>query len=377
MKNRIYLDNNASTQLDSRVLEVLKNEVEEYWGNPSSVHAFGQTSRKRLIQARDSIASYFKVRPSEIIFTSGGTEGLNMVLRGLLESSPGAHVITSSVEHSAVYATIKLLEASGVQAAYLSPGLWGAVTPEAVQKALRPNTRLIALMAANNETGVLTDIDAIAEIAHRARVPFLVDGVALLGKEPFTIPLGISAMCFSGHKIHAPKGIGAAFIRQTLKLRPFISGGDQEYGRRGGTENMPGIIALAKAIALLQDELPNASLRMTHLRDQFEREVMGKLSGVIVNGQGPRVSNASNLSFEGVDGEDLLTSLDLEGIAISHGSACSSGALEPSRILLNMGIPPSIAQSSIRVSLSRFTTQKEIDTAVDAVVRLVAKMRSF
>ncbi len=372
---QIYLDNNATTQIDVRVREAMESELREFYGNPSSVHSFGQACRKRLTQARHSIASFLQVKANELVFTSGGTESLNMVIRGLVEAAAPCHVISSSVEHSAVYSTLKLLEESGAKVDFIPPGLSGAVTPAAVKAALRPNTRLISLMAVNNETGVKTDIEGIAEIAKEAKVPFLVDGVALLGKELFTIPSGVSAMCFSGHKFHAPKGIGLAFIRNSLKLRPLITGGDQEYGRRGGTENIPGIIAMAKAIELLSTELPQAEERMEMLRDRLESELMQRLDGVSINGKGPRVVNTSNLSFEGVEGETLLTTLDLEGIAVSHGSACSSGALEPSRILLNMGIDPKIAQSSIRFSLSRFTTLEEINSCIDVVVRLIIKMR--
>lgn len=376
MNPKIYLDNNASTQLDPQVIEVIKMALQSF-GNPSSVHSFGQESRKRLSQARYSIASFFQVKPNEIIFTSGGTEALNMVINGVLDASPKGHVITSSVEHSAVYSTIKQQERTGHQATFLSSGLWGAVTADAVRAALQPNTRLIALMAVNNETGVKADIDAIAEVAHEARIPFLVDGVALLGKELFSIPKGVSAMCFSGHKLHAPKGIGLAFVRHSLKLHPQITGGDQEFGRRGGTENMLGILALEKAIQLLSTELPAASNTMRMLRDRLESGLKHNLSGVTVNGQGPRIANTSNLSFDGIEGETLLTSLDMEGIAVSHGSACASGALEPSRILLNMGIPSDAAASSIRFSLSRFTTEAEIDSCISCVSRLVDRFRSL
>lgn len=363
--------------IDPRVLEVIENELRSHYGNPSSVHSFGQESRKRLTHARHSIASSLNVKPNEIIFTSGGTEALNMVIRGLLETSSKAHVITSSVEHSAVYGTLKQLNENGVTATFLPVGLMGAVTPDAVKAAIKPNTRLIALMAVNNETGVKTDIEGIAEKALEARIPFLVDGVALLGKEQFSIPKGVSAMCFSGHKLHAPKGIGFAFIRHSLKLASLISGGDQEYGRRGGTENMPGIIALEKAIQLLSTELPAASKHMQQLRDRLQDSLMSQLSGVTINGTGPRVVNTVNLSFSGVEGETLLTSLDMEGIAVSHGSACASGALEPSRILLNMGIPQEVAGASIRFSLSRFTTQEEIDRCIEVIVRLVDRFRKI
>lgn len=372
---RIYLDNNASTPIDARVLAAIEEDLRINYGNPSSIHALGQECKKRLTQARHAIAAFFQVKPSDLIFTSNGTEAINMVIRGLLEPASSGHILTSSVEHSAVYATVKALESKTLHATYLSPGLYGAITPEAVQAALRPDTRLIALMAVNNETGVKTDIDAIAAIAEKARIPFLVDGIALLGKEPFTIPNGVSAICFSGHKLHAPKGIGFAIVRPHLKLSPLITGGEQESGRRGGTENSSGIIALAKAIEILQKELPDASVRMRKLRDKLENALLSHLPNVAVNGAGPRVVNTSNVSFAGIEGDLLLMRLDQEGVEVSHGSACASGALEPSRILLNMDMPMERARSSIRFSLSRMTTDAEIEAAIEIIIRLVRSLR--
>jgi cysteine desulfurase len=375
MPSKIYLDNNASTPLDPRVLAIIEEDLRNNYGNPSSSHSLGQESRKRLTQARHSIATYFKVKPSELVFTSGGTEAINMVIRGLFQSNPTGHIITSSVEHSCVYATVKAMEANGTQATFLSPGLWGAVTVDAVKAAIQSDTRLLAFMAVNNETGVKTDIEGIAALAEERGIPFLVDGVALLGKELFTIPTGVSAICFSGHKLHAPKGIGFAIIRKSLKLSPLLTGGNQENGHRGGTENITGIVALAKALELLKEELPQASQRMQKLRDYFEAELLSRLPNVHINGEGPRVVNTSDLSFDGVEGETLLAALDMEGVAASHGSACASGALEPSRILLNMGIPREQARSSVRFSLSRFTTAQEIEDCLEIVIRVVNRLR--
>lgn len=373
---KIYLDNSATTSIHPDVLDLVVSVLQNYLGNPSSAHHFGQESRKRLLQARQVVANYLGIKLHETIFTSGGTESINLIIRGLLEGKQQGHILTSSVEHASVYSTVKLMENSGHTATYLSPGLWGAIKPEAVRAAIQPNTQLIALMAVNNETGVKTDIPAIAAIAEEAKIPFLVDGVALLGKEVFTIPTGVSAMAFSGHKFHAPAGTGIAFIRSSLKLRPLISGGDQEFSRRGGTENLSGIIGMAEAIRLLND-LPSFSQRMSQLRDKLEKTLIQQLSEVYVNGEGPRIGNISNLAFAGIEGEVLLTTLDMEGIAVSHGSACSSGALEPSRILLNMGLPMERARSSIRFSLSRFTTEEEIDRCLSIVIRTVRRLRDI
>ncbi len=376
MKRRIYLDNNATTLVDGPVKDVILQLLEKPLGNPSSIHSFGKEARAILSQARNTIANHLKIKPEEIIFTSGGTESLNMVLRGVFGSNPLGHLITSSVEHAAVFSTAQHLQKIGTNVTYLNPGLWGAVTPDAVKNAIRSDTRLIALMAVNNETGVKTDVAAIASIAKEASIPFLVDGIALLGKEPFEIPEGVTAMAFSGHKIHAPSGIGIAWVHPSMKLSPLISGGDQEFGKRGGTENLPGVAAFAKAIELLDQELPEASLRMARLRDKFENALKQEVTGIFVNGEGPRISNTSNLAFEGVEGETLLMMLDIEGVAASHGSACASGALEPSRVLREMGISKERAASSVRFSLSRMTTEQEIDEAVKLILFAIDKLRA-
>lgn len=373
MKDRIYLDNNATTPIDPRVLKSVVTALEEDIGNPSSIHALGKASRARLSKARAVIAEYFGVRSNEIIFTANGTESINMGIRGICAGKTG-HIMTSNVEHSAVFSTVKDMESNGWQVSYLSAGLRGGITPEAVQEALRSDTRLIVLMAANNETGVKNDIESIAKIAQEARIPFIIDAVSLFGKELFDIPEGASMVCFSGHKIHAPKGIGFAIVRTSLKLKPFITGGDQEFSRRAGTENVPGAVGLAEAIRILDAEQPTAIERMKQLRDRFEGELIARLPHVRVNGTGPRVSNVTNLSFGNVDGEALLTTLDMAGMAVSHGSACASGALEPSRILLSMGIPMVQARSSLRFSLSRFTTVEEIDRAIEIVCNAVQRL---
>ncbi len=361
---RVYLDNNASTAVDPLVLQATILALQAGQGNPSSIHAEGQTSRQMLLSARQTIASALQVKSKEIIFTSGGTEGLNTILRGVFQSYPTGHIITSNAEHASVYNTAQQL---GADVTFLPAGLWGAVSPDAVKAALKPSTRLIALMAVNNETGVKTDIESIAAIAKEAGVFFLVDGVALLGKETFSIPDGVSAMCFSGHKLHAPKGVGFLVWRSRMKVPPLLTGGNQESGLRAGTENLAGIVGLATAVAMLKDVLPEATERMERLRDRLERGVLSRVPSAAVNGQGPRVVNTANISFGNREGEVLLMNLDRKGIAVSHGSACSSGALEPSRILLNMGIPPEHARSSIRFSLCRYTTEEEIDRCIEAV----------
>lgn len=374
MIKRIYLDHNASTPVDIRVLKAIVQELEEV-GNPSSIHFHGQKCRQRLDQCRQKIACFLGVKPYEIIFTSGGTEGANLLLHGVLQGNYTGHLITSNVEHSCIYQTTKELEKRGCEVSFLDAGRWGAVRPEVVKEAIRSSTRCMTFMAANNETGVKTDIEAIAALAKEARIPLIVDGVALLGKEKIVIPAGVSAMFFSGHKLHAPKGIGFVFCRSSLKLSPFLLGGHQEFNRRSGTENLPGIMGLTTAITLLEQEQEAGLLHMGKMRDKLEQGLQARLKDVVVNGLGPRIANTSNLSFLGVDGETLLIKLDRAGISVSHGSACSAGALEPSRVLANMGLSADQARSAIRFSISRFTTEEEIAQAIETIVEVVNHLR--
>lgn len=367
---RIYLDNNATTALDPRVLEAMLPELASTPSNPSSTHFFGKEARARLQKYRAQIAHYCKAKPEEILFTSGGTEAMNLLIRG----SAKGHVISTNTEHSCVYKTLQL---HGLEVDFLPSGLWGAVDPDQIRKALRPNTRFIILSAVNNETGVKIDLEAIAAIAEEAQVPLYVDGVALLGKEHLHIPRGVTAIGFSGHKCHGPKGTGFLFLRSGTSLDPLFTGGEQEFQKRAGTENLPGIAGLAKAIELLNTELPSAIKQMTALRDKLQTELQQRLDPVLINGIGPRISNTCNLSFPGVSGEDLLIALDMAGIAVSHGSACSSGALEPSRVLTEMGIPFPIARSAIRFSVSRMTTFAEIDYTIATLCEIIPKLRRF
>lgn len=371
----IYFDNNATTQLDPRVCDAVVHVLKNSFGNPSSIHSYGQEARGIVNKARRTVADFLGVKPAEIIFTSGGTEAINMALRGFIEDNSNFHILTSSVEHSSVFRTVSLLEKRGCTATFLNPGFYGAIRAEAVKEAIQHNTKMIVLTAVNSETGVKTDIDAIAAIAEEARIPFVVDGVQLLGKEPFSIPAGVAAMAFSSHKLHGPKGVGCLFVRSKLKLTPLLIGGEQEFGRRGGTENVAGIAGFAEAVSLLKNELNQAKKHMQHLRDRLERELKTRIPDIYVNGEGPRVANTTNLSFDGIEGETLLAKLDLLGLAVSHGSACSSGAIEPSRVLLNMGIPRLRASSAIRVSLSRFNREEEVDAAIELICDVVSKLR--
>ncbi len=358
---QIYLDNNATTPLDRRVADAMYHDLEP--ANPSSVHWYGREARNRLTKARRTIADVLGVLPSEIVFTSGGTEALCMVLRGLGKG----HILSSNLEHPAVFET--LMERG--HTTFLEPGPYGAPTPELVEGAIRSDTRLIALMAANNETGVKSDIEGIAAVAEAAQIPLLVDGVALIGKEPLTIPPGVSAMAFSGHKFHASKGVGFLVLRPHLRPTPLLTGGGQEGGRRPGTENLTGIVGMAKAVELLGEALPAAMVHMERLRDRLERGILERFPGATINGEGPRVCNTTNIAFGDLEAEGLMMNLDLAGVATSHGSACTSGSLEPSRILQNMGYSKQRAAASLRFSVSRMNTEEEIDRTLAILASVV------
>lgn len=339
--------------------------------NPSSVHWFGQQARHLLTNARATVASFFNARAEEIIFTSGGTESLNFLLRGLPKNG---HLITTSIEHAAIYKTLPFLN---LEVTLLPVGLYGAPLPQQVEEALRPNTSALIFSAANGETGVKIDLEAIASIAQKHSIPLFIDAVAFIGKEPFPLYPGISGVALSAHKFHGPKGIGALYLKSNLKLLPSLTGGNQENARRAGTENLAGVLGLAEAVRILMQQQPQITQTITELRTRFESALFSLLPDLTLNGEGPRISNTSNIAFHGVDGETLLMHLDLAGVAVSHGSACSSGALEPSRVLTNMGLSRKAARSSLRFSLSRLNTLEEVDRAIDIVADTVKKLRQI
>ena len=369
---RIYLDNNATTALDPRVFKAMAAEFTGPPSNPSSLHWFGQRARGLLQNARLKTAQFFQAKPEEILFTSGGTESVNFFLRGL--GSKG-HVVSTTIEHSCVYKTLQALEAKGLSVTYLSVNLWGAPLPEQIAEALRPDTQAIVLTAANTETGVKIDLEAIAKIAHDKGVPLFIDAVSFVGKEPFFLYPGISAVAISGHKFHAPKGIGALYLKSSCKIPPLLTGGSQEYMRRAGTENLAGILGLAEALEILSEKQTEITTHLNDLRLRFEHELKRSVPDLLIHGEGPRISNTSNIAFLGLDGETLLMQLDMAKIAVSHGSACASGAIEPSRILTQMGIDRKTARSSIRFSLSRMNTREEVDLALEKIGALVLKLR--
>jgi cysteine desulfurase len=376
MKNKIYLDNNATTALDPQVVKILETELRSPPSNPSSIHSFGREAKDKLQSARQSIANFFQVKPQEILFTSGGTESMNSLLRGLIDPARRPHIITSNIEHSCVEKTLQDLQEKGCRISFLPAESKGAVSCEQIQEAMTPETKYLVFGAANSETGVKHDIKAIANLALNHNTPLIVDAIGHFGKEPFPIYPGISGAGFSSHKFHGPKGSGFMFLRSTLKPRfsPLLLGGGQEYGLRSGTENLSAILGLAEAIVQVGKHLPSASLHMKKLRDDFEKIICDELPFVKINGTEERICNVSNLCFPGYDAETLCIQLDLHGIAASQGSACSSGSVEPSRVLTNMGLSQTLAKSSIRFSLSRMSTQEEMETAATILLGLVKKL---
>jgi cysteine desulfurase len=376
-KIRIYLDNNAATYIDPRIFDAYVHSLKNCWANPSSAHREGQRAKGLLAEARAKIAKVFDVPSQHIVFFSSATEALNTLIRGLLIPRPHSHVITSVTEHAAVWQCCKRFEKEGHSVSFLPTHSYGALAPQALQEAVRTNTTGICLMSVNNETGVLTDIQACASIAENHNIPFVVDGVAGLGKEPFTLFPGVSAACFSSYKIHGPCGVGFAVLNHGVSFQPLLEGGGQELGRRSGSENVCAIYACALAVELAFSEMKTAAAKMVYLRDRFEKTLSDKLSGIQINGDGPRVCNTSNIAFDGVNGEELLIQLDLAGVSASHGAACAAGALEPSRILLEMGFSRERAASSVRFSLSKFTTVSEIDQAVNDIVQAVQRQRTL
>lgn len=371
---RIYLDNNATTAVSPKVIEAMIEELSGPASNPSSIHSFGQKARQKLMRARETAANFFGCNLQDILFTSGGTEGMNILIRSAAQAFPKGQIITSTIEHSCVDLTLAQLAHEGWEIIALPPGEKGFVDASQVKEVLSENTRFIVLAAVNNETGVKCPIGAIGRLALKWEIPLLVDGVAWLGKESFTLHQGIAGIAFSAHKIHGPKGVGFAVVRSHLRLSPLLTGGPQEYGRRAGTENLAGIVGAAAALDELRAELPISTAHMSAMRDKLEKGLIEKC-GAIVNGTGERVCNTLNVSFPGIDGETLLIQLDQAGIAASHGSACSAGAMEPSRVLLNMGLPHERVGSSLRFSLSRYTSLEEIDFCIEATSQLLPALR--
>jgi cysteine desulfurase len=376
--SRIYLDNNATTPVLPKVFEAMRPYFGEHFGNASSIHHHGQETRAAVERARDSVALLLGCRPSEIVFTSGGTEGDNLAIAGL--TSPGDHIITSTIEHHAVLLACKHLEETGCEVAFLPVDGRGLVDPRDVKRALRRNTKLISIMLANNETGVLQPVEEIGKIAAEAEVHFHTDAVQAAGKIRIDVKqIGCHALSISGHKMHAPQGVGALYVRKGTRLQPLFYGGRHERSRRAGTENVPGIVGLGKAAELAMQGFERGDdKKMCALRDRLQQGILAQVEEAGVNGEGaPRVPNTSSIYFDHIEGESMVISLDLKGLAVSTGAACSSGAIEPSHVLIAMGLRADRARASIRFSLGKQNTEEEIDIALALVPETVARLREL
>lgn len=371
----LYLDHNATTPVRPEAASAMAECLEGPPGNPSSLHRFGRDAARARELARARVARAAGCEAEEVVFTSGGTEADNLALRGAL-SEGRRHLVTVATEHEAVLQTVEALEAGGMEATVLPVREDGRADPDDVAAALRRDTALVSVMAANNETGVLQPIDAIGRLCRDRGVLFHTDAVQLFGKLPFALrSLAVDLVSISSHKIGGPKGVGALCVKRGVALRPLVTGGSQERRLRPGTENLPGIVGFGKAAELADLELAREAPRLAALRDRLEQGVLRVAPGARVNGApSPRLPNTSNVSFPGLDGETLLMALDLEGVAVSTGAACNAGAAEPSHVLLAMGRSREEAGGSLRFSLGRTTQEAEIDETLDVLARVIARL---
>ena len=375
---RVYLDNNATTPLLPEVFEAMRPYFGERFGNASSIHHHGQETRAAVEDARESVADLLGCTAAEIVFTSGGTESDNLAIAGWVAA--GDHVITSSIEHHAVLHACKHLEKIGCEVTILSVDGRGLIDPSDVSRALRPNTKLISVMMANNETGMLQPVEEIGKIASGASVLFHTDAVQAAAKVQIDVrQIGCDALSISGHKIHAPQGVGALYVKKGTRIQPLFHGGRHERSRRAGTENVPGIVGLGKAAQVAKQALERGDgQKLAAMRDRLEQGILAQVDEAGVNGEGAaRVPNTTNIHFDHIEGESLVIALDLKGLAVSTGAACSSGAIEPSHVLIAMGLRPDQARASIRFSLGKQTTEADIDFALALVPETVARLREI
>jgi cysteine desulfurase len=378
---RYYFDHNATTPIDPQVLDAMMPALRDVSGNPSSIHGFGQDARLLIESARLQVAALLHCEPKEVVFTSGGTESDNLAILGAVRAAAGGrkHVVTTSNEHPAVLQTCRQLEREGVSVDYVPVGPNGVVDIAAVSAALRPETVLVSVMHANNELGTIQPIAAIAEAAHAVGALFHADAVQSAGKLPVDVDaLGVDLLTLSGHKIHAPKGVGALYVRKGVDVDSIQFGGRHERARRPGTENVPGIVGLGAACELAAQRLAAESSRQAAMRDRLERAVLSQIPGAWVNAAGsPRTPNTTNIGFGGIEGEPLLISLDLKGFAVSSGAACSSGAVEPSHVLLAIGLSREQARSCLRLSIGLGTAEEDVDRFLAVLPAVVERLRAL
>jgi cysteine desulfurase len=377
---RIYLDHNATTPLAPAVVDRMTGILRDEFGNPSSVHHFGQRAKAVIDEARSSVAALIGAEPAEVVFTGSGTEGDNVAIRGAaeaLESTGRKHLIVSAIEHEAVLNTAKALAKRGWAVTFLQVNETGIVSPETLRAAMSEQTAIVSVMHANNEIGTIQPIAELARIAHERKAIFHTDAVQSAGKIAIAVKtLGIDLLTISAHKFYGPKGVGALWIRRGLRLQSPITGGKQERGRRAGTENVAGIVGMGVAADLARTKMVAEGERLAILRDRLEEGVVATVTGTAINGaRDARVPNTTNISFDRTEAESLLIALDLEGIAVSTGSACSSGTLEPSHVLKAMGFPVHRTQNSIRFSLGAANTETDIDRVIGVLPGTVDKLR--
>jgi cysteine desulfurase len=379
---RIYFDHNATTPVDPAVADIISRVMVGEFGNASSVHHFGQRAKAILDEARSSVATLIAAEPSEVVFTSGGTESDNFALRGVaeaLEPTGRRHLIASSIEHEAVLVTLRALARRGWRTTLLSVDQSGIVNPQVLSDALTDDTAIVSVMHANNEIGTIQPVAELARIAHGRGALFHTDAVQSVGKIPVDVrALGLDLLSLSAHKFNGPKGVGALWIKRGARVTSIMTGGKHERSRRAGTENVPGIAGLGVAAELASKKLTTEAARLGALRNRLEEAILANVPGTAINGvREPRVPNTTNISFEAVEAESLLIALDLEGVAVSTGSACSSGTLEPSHVLRAMGLPSPRTQNSIRLSLGAGNTDAEVDFVVSKLPKIVEKLRSL
>jgi cysteine desulfurase len=379
---RVYMDSNATTPLLPEVLGAMSPYYLEQFGNASSIHHHGQQARAAVERARESVAKLLNCRAAEIVFTSGGTESDNLALFGLLYPHDGEsiHVITSTIEHHAVLNAFKALEERGVEVTYVDVDQSGRIHPDSIQAALRPDTRLVSIMMANNETGVLQPVEEIGELAKEHGILFHTDAVQAAAKVPIDVnKIGCHALSISGHKMHAPQGVGALYVRKGILIHPMLVGGNHERQRRAGTENLAGIVGLGKAADIALDSFANGSIsRIAAMRDRLESNILSQIEDTGLNGEDvPRVPNTTNIHIDHIEGEALVIALDLKGLAVSTGAACSSGAIEPSHVLTAMGLRPAQSRSSIRFSFGKHNSEADVDFALSILPETVARLREL
>ena len=378
---KVYLDNNATTKVDEEVVKAMIPYFSEYYGNPFSLHLFGNETGLAVTQARQTIADILKAKPNEIIFTASGSEADNLAIRGIAKAYKhrGKHIITSTIEHPAVKNTFMDLMEDGFEITMVPVDENGVMIMDEFKKALREDTILVSVMHANNEVGSFQPIEEIAKITKERKIIFHVDAVQTMGKvEIYPEKMGIDLLSFSGHKFHAPKGIGVLYKRDGVRLARIITGGNQEGKRRPGTSNVPYIVGLAKALQMAVANMKEEWNREETLRDYFEDEVSKRIPEIRINGKGARrLPGTSSITFKYLEGESMLLNLSLKGIAVSSGSACSSDSLQPSHVLLAMGVPAEFAHGTLRFSLSKYTTKEEIDYTIESLVEIIGKLRDL